>query len=160
MWQEEQEWRIQCGVLRSINCLITSNMQLPIAYGHAYEICHTVIQPSVWSMDVILAIGGKDNDGCSSMKTTAIYAFNEQRWYHIGEMAVKAYWVDAVVLSDGDIVVVDGCSLAVMKGEAKVLTELRMQQSETGVDLKEKDCQIQQLQLKTFLHLTMCSMRV
>eukprot|EP00731_Ephydatia_muelleri_P010258 Em0005g844a len=42
-------------------------------------------------------------------------------------MAVKAYWVDAVVLSNGDIVVVDGCSLAVMKGEAKVLTELRKQ---------------------------------
>ena len=69
--------------------------------------------------DVLLAIGGKDNDGCSSMKTTAIYAFNELRWYHVGQMAVKAYWVDAVVLSDGDIVVVDGCSLAVMKGEAK-----------------------------------------
>lgn len=69
--------------------------------------------------NVLLAIGGKDNDGCSSMKTTAIYAFNELRWYHVGEMAVKAYWVDAVVLSDGDIVVVDGCSLAVMKGEAK-----------------------------------------
>ena len=68
---------------------------------------------------VLIAIGGKDNDGCSLMKTSSLYAFNGQRWQHIGEMPLKAYWVDATVLHQGEMLVIDGCSQTVMKGDVK-----------------------------------------
>lgn len=78
--------------------------------------------------DVLLAIGGKDNEGCSRMKTCTIYALNELGWHYMGEMSVKAYWVDVAVLPEGDILVVDGCSRTVMKGNSRAVSEFRKQE--------------------------------
>ena len=69
--------------------------------------------------DVLVAIGGKYSEGCSSMKTSSLYAFNGQRWQHAGEMRLKAYWVDAVGLCHGEMLVIDGCTLAVTKCEVE-----------------------------------------
>lgn len=69
--------------------------------------------------DVLIAIGGKYDERCSSTTTSCLYAFNGQQWQHIGEMSSKGYWLDVAVLHQREMLVLDGCSLAVMKGDVE-----------------------------------------
>ena len=65
----------------------------------------------------LLAVGGaEDWDG--SKKTSAIYAFRhdtDQTWMHIGDLPFKCSWVETVLLSEGGLLMVDGCSQQVLK---------------------------------------------
>ena len=70
--------------------------------------------------DVLIAIEGKYDELCSSMTTSCLYAFNGQQWQHFGEMSSKAYWLDVAVLHQRpEMLVLDGCSLAIMKGDVE-----------------------------------------
>ena len=66
---------------------------------------------------VLLAIGGSE-DQSGSKKTSAIYAFHSdgnQKWKHIGDMPFACTYVDALLLSGGGLLVVDGSSQQVLK---------------------------------------------
>ena len=57
---------------------------------------------------MLLAIGGQDQRG---YKTSAIYGFHrdaDQKWRHVGDMPLACYNVDALLLSGGGLMVVDG----------------------------------------------------
>ena len=62
---------------------------------------------------VLLAIGGADK----SMKTSAIHAFHHdvQNWKYIGNMPFACSEVDTLLLSGGELLVVDGNSQKVLK---------------------------------------------
>ena len=65
---------------------------------------------------VLLAIGGSENwEG--SKKTSAIYAFHhiDLKWQRIGDMPFACSNADVLLLSDGNLLVVDGYSRQVFK---------------------------------------------
>lgn len=73
---------------------------------------------------VLLSIGGKEGIGGeegSKKKTSAIYAFHptDKKWQHIGDMPFECSSVDTLLLSDGILLVVDGCSRKVMRVTVK-----------------------------------------
>ena len=65
---------------------------------------------------VLLAIGGaEDNNG--TKKTSAIHAFHhvDQKWQHVGDLPFECSSVNVLLLSEGRLLVVDGCSQQVLK---------------------------------------------
>ena len=63
---------------------------------------------------VLLAIGGKDQDGS---KTSSIYGLHleEKKWRHVGDMPFACSWVDTLLLSGGGLLMVDGDTRQVLK---------------------------------------------
>ncbi|KAL5506638.1 hypothetical protein EMCRGX_G008338 [Ephydatia muelleri] len=72
--------------------------------------------PYCWSSvcvgdGVLLAIGGAE-DLSGSKKTSSIYGFHgdDKKWKHVGDMPFACSMVDTLLLSDGGLLVVDGCT--------------------------------------------------
>ena len=77
--------------------------------------------------------GGSDNGGDNDdddyedepNKTSSIYAFEPalNTWRHVGDLPFEASNVDALCLSGGDLLVVDGDSGCVVRSKRKGATE-------------------------------------
>ena len=65
---------------------------------------------------MLLAIGGKEDTNKPSMSINEFY-HSDQTWKHVGDMPVECSVVDALLLSGGGLLVVDGYNRQVLKIE-------------------------------------------
>ena len=67
---------------------------------------------------VLLAFGGREEDGLGSKETSAIYCFHhdgDQKWKHVGDLPSACSWVDILPQSGGGLLMVDGNTKQVLK---------------------------------------------
>ncbi|KAL5506367.1 hypothetical protein EMCRGX_G007991 [Ephydatia muelleri] len=75
---------------------------------------------------VLLAIGGAEEDKYGSKKTSSIYGLHgdDKKWKHVGDMPFACSEVDTLLLSDGDLLVVDGYTQQVLRITVQGLAKL------------------------------------
>ena len=72
---------------------------------------------------IILSIGGKEEQSGPIKATKAIYAFHpfERTWKHVADMPFECHYVNTLMFSQHELLVIDGSSkkVAVVKAEGK-----------------------------------------